>query len=56
MPHTFYDRELLEALLTLGFLIESLDERGVDQTAGSWAHADRPLRGAVHWFVVARKR
>ncbi len=56
VPHTYYDRERLEALLSLGFLIESLDERGVDQTAGSWAHADRPLRGAVHWFVVARKR
>jgi len=56
VPHTFYDRERLEALLSPVFLIESLDERGVDKTAGSWAHADRPLRGAVHWFVVARKR
>ncbi len=56
VPHTFYDRERLEALLSPGFLVESLDERGVDETAGSWAHAERPLRGAVHWFVVGRKR
>jgi len=54
--HTFYDRERLEALLSPDFLIESLGEYGADKTAGSWAHAGRPLQGAVHWFVVARKR
>ncbi|HEX3458676.1 MAG TPA: methyltransferase domain-containing protein [Candidatus Baltobacteraceae bacterium] len=56
VPHTYYDRKRLETLLSQAFLIESLDERGVDQTAGSWAHIERPLQGAVHWFAVARKR
>ncbi len=41
VSHTFYDRDRLEALLSPDFLIESLDESGVDKT---------------HWFVVARKR
>jgi len=56
VPHTFYERERLEAELSRAFVIESLDERGVDKTVGSWAHGDRPLQGAVHWFVVAVKR
>jgi SAM-dependent methyltransferase len=55
VSHTFYDRERLETLLSPNFIIESLDERAVDRTAGSWAHAGHPLQGAVHWFVVARK-
>jgi hypothetical protein len=56
VPHTFFDRERLETLFAPGFVLESLDERDVDEVVGSWAHRDRPLRGAVHWFVVARKR
>jgi SAM-dependent methyltransferase len=56
VPHTFYDRHRLEALLSPGFILESLEEVGADATAGAWAHADRPLQGAVHWFAVAQKR
>jgi hypothetical protein len=56
IPHAFFDRTQLLGLLDRKFIVESLDERGVDEIAGGWAHRDRPLRGAVHWFVVARKR
>jgi hypothetical protein len=31
-------------------------ETNVDDVAGKWAHQRRPLRGAVHWFVVALRR
>jgi SAM-dependent methyltransferase len=56
VPHTFYDRRRLEEMLSQAFVVESLEERNADTTAGSWAHADRPLHGAVHWFVVAQRR
>jgi hypothetical protein len=56
IPHVFFDRTQLLGLLDRKFIVESLDERGVDGIAGAWAHRDRPLRGAVHWFVVAQKR
>ncbi len=56
VAHTFFGEEALRALLEPRFAIESLTERAVDDVAGSWAHRERPLTGAVHWFVVARKR
>jgi SAM-dependent methyltransferase len=56
VAHTFFSETALRALLDPQFAIESLTERGVDEVAGSWAHRERPLAGAVHWFVVARKR
>jgi hypothetical protein len=37
-------------------VIESLDEHGVDEVAGAWAHREHPLTGAAHWFVIAQKR
>ncbi len=56
VPHAFFDRHQLRALLEPYFEIESLQEQGVDDVAGSWAHRERPLAGASHWFVVGRKR
>jgi hypothetical protein len=56
VAHTFFSEAELRALLDPQFAIESLTERDVDEVAGSWAHRERPLSGAVHWFVVARKR
>ena len=53
VPHTFFNRDTLTALLEPRFTIESLEERTVDDVAGNWAHSGRPLLNAVHWFVVA---
>jgi SAM-dependent methyltransferase len=56
VPHAFFNDALLHALLEPHFVAESLEERGVDAVAGSWAHQERPLHRAVHWLVVARRR
>jgi SAM-dependent methyltransferase len=56
VAHAYFDRERLRALLSAHFEIESLDECGVDDVAGRWAHVEQPLRRAVHWFAVAHKR
>jgi hypothetical protein len=55
VAHGFFDREQLVALLDPHFAIESLEEHDADEVAGSWAHRDRPLSGAVHWLAVARR-
>jgi len=52
VPHVFFDRDQLVALLGPHFTIESLEEHVVDDVAGSWAHRERPLSGAVHWLAV----
>lgn len=56
VAHTYFDRDPLRALLEAHFEVESLKEHCVDEVAGSWAHRERPLSGAAHWFAVARKR
>jgi hypothetical protein len=56
VAHTFLDRDRLATLLAPHFVIESLEERGVDEIAGAWAHRERPLEAAAHWFAIARKR
>lgn len=56
VPHAFFDRARLQALLERRFVVESLEERSVDAVAGAWAHRERPLARAVHWFAIARKR
>jgi hypothetical protein len=56
VAHAYFDRARLEALLAPRFTIETMDETGVDAIAGRWAHTTAPLRGAVHWFVVALVR
>ncbi len=55
VAHVYFDRQRMLALLNPLFAVESLEERGVDDVAGSWAHSQRPLRGAAHWFAIARK-
>jgi hypothetical protein len=56
VPHAFFDRERLHEILAPRFEIETMDEYSVDRIAGRWAHRTTRLRGAVHWFVVARRR
>ncbi|MFZ0682281.1 MAG: class I SAM-dependent methyltransferase [Candidatus Cybelea sp.] len=53
VAHGFFSRDQVRALLDPYFAIESLEERDADRIAGSWAHRERPLSGAVHWFAVA---
>ncbi len=55
VPHAFFDEAQLRGALAGVLEIESLEERGVDGIAGAWAHEQRPLEAAVHWFVVARR-
>jgi SAM-dependent methyltransferase len=56
VPHTFFSRRQVRALLDRRFVIETLQEHSVDEIAGSWAHRERPLTAAVHWFAIARRR
>lgn len=56
VPHAFFTQPQLCALLEPEYEIESIEERGVDEIAGKWAHREAPLTGAVHWFVLARRR
>jgi hypothetical protein len=56
VPHTYFDRVRLVAILEPHFDVESLEELGVDRIAGQWAHSSRPLLGAAHWFLKGRKR
>lgn len=55
VPHVYYDEQRLRAVLAPHFAIESLVECNADQIAGTWAHPNTPLRGAVHWFLRALK-
>lgn len=56
VAHAYFARSSLQAMLEAYFTIELLEERDADETAGSWAHRAQPLSGAVHWFVIARRR
>ncbi|MBV9262690.1 MAG: methyltransferase domain-containing protein [Candidatus Eremiobacteraeota bacterium] len=56
VSHVYYDEQRLRALLEPYFEVESLEEHAVDRIAGSWAHREEPLSGAIHWFAVARRR
>jgi hypothetical protein len=55
VAHTYFTRTGLESLLEPHFVVERIEECDVDTIAGSWAHLQRPLSKAVHWFVVARR-
>jgi hypothetical protein len=55
VAHAYFDESRLRELLARHFNIESMHEVDVDEVAGKWAHQTAPLRGAVHWFVVARR-
>lgn len=56
VAHAYFTEDALRELLHRDWRVESLCETGVDEIAGSWAHAEQPLRDAVHWFVVALRR
>ena len=55
VPHTYFDRGRLRALLEERFALESLRECAADGIAGRWAHPSSPLTGAVHWFAIGRR-
>jgi hypothetical protein len=56
VAHSFFEREQLIAMLGAVLEVESLELRGVDEIAGAWAHGNRPLEDAAHWFTIAHKR
>ena len=56
VAHTYFDEEGLRRLLERDWLVRSLQEIPVDEVAGSWAHAQAPLHGAIHWFAIADRR
>jgi hypothetical protein len=56
IAHAYFDRARLRELLAAQWLVESMREVVVDDIVGKWAHATAPLRGSVHWFVIATKR
>ncbi len=56
VAHAYFDRRQVLAMLEPLLDVESLETSGVDDIAGSWAHRERPLAGAAHWFAVARRR
>jgi hypothetical protein len=56
VAHSYFDGDQLRALLAPYFDLETLHETGVDGVAGAWAHGERPLKGAAHWFAIARRR
>jgi hypothetical protein len=56
VAHAYFDDARLRALLAPHFTLESMHDVDVDEIAGTWAHQSTPLRGAVHWFVVASAR
>jgi hypothetical protein len=56
VAHTYFTRVQLDELLRVHYIVERLEETGVDGVAGTWAHRESPLSNAVHWFVIARRR
>ena len=56
VAHAYFEREPLVALLERRFVVESLEERGVDRIAGAWAHRTAALAGSLHWFAIVAKR
>lgn len=56
VPHAYFSGKTLQTVLSPHFVVETLEEVPVDGIAGRWAHQNVPLRGAVHWFSVARRR
>lgn len=56
VAHSYFTRERLDELLQPQYTLERLDEIAADDVAGTWAHRERPLAGAVHWLVIARRR
>lgn len=53
VPHAYFERDAIAEVLR-GFTLESVEEHGVDEVVGRWAHAPGET-GLRHWFVIARK-
>ena len=56
VPHTFFDEGRLRAIVAADWDVQSLLERNVDNIAGTWAHAEKPLRGSLHYLASLRRR
>jgi len=56
IPHTYFNEPELRKLLEPHFEIERLEEVPVDMIAGTWAHQQKPLTNATHWFVEAQRK
>ena len=56
VAHSYFDEATLRGVFAADFTIEELREVEVDAVVGGWAHANAPLRGAMHWFAVAHRR
>ncbi|MHB8146204.1 MAG: methyltransferase domain-containing protein [Vulcanimicrobiaceae bacterium] len=56
VPHAFFDAFGIRSMMESSYIIEQLEEQLVDDVAGTWAHRTAPLRGARHWFTIARLR
>ena len=56
VPHAYFDEASIRGLLERAWDVESLREEPVDEIAGTWAHQEAPLHGAVHWFAVLRRQ
>ena len=56
VAHTYFTRVQLDELLRAHYIVERLEETGVDDVAGAWAHRESPLANAVHWFAVVRRQ
>lgn len=54
VAHAYFDEQTLGSLLGRWFILESIEQHGVDDIVGTWAHAQRP-QGSVHWFARARR-
>jgi len=54
VAHAFFDEPRLRAMLGEAYASAAIEEVAVDEIAGKWAHANAPLRDAMHWFVEAR--
>lgn len=52
VAHAYFDEAALRELLSRYFVVEAIEEHGVDDIVGRWAHAERPS-GSVHWFARA---
>lgn len=56
VAHTFFDEARLRAMLECDWIVETLEERAVDEIAGAWAHQTTPLKRSVHWFARLKRR
>ena len=56
VAHSYFNDAQVRALLEPIFTVVAIEEIGVDDVVGTWAHPTAPLQGAVHWFVEAMRR